>query len=362
VRLAVVGPAHPQKGGVVLHTAWLCQELTARGHDVVLVPWTAPYPTRLYPGELELPSATPETPAVRLARRGLRWWDPLGWWLAGRRAARADRIVAVHVVPAHAPALLTLIRAAADVPVTVIAHNVLPHEPHIGERPLVRRILRRGHPVVVHTATERSRAVDLLPAASLVVARLPPHPPSGVSAQPLAPRVGRLRVLVPGTVRPYKGVDVLIAALVDATDVEVLIAGEIWGDPDQVLAAARRLGVADRVRVQAGYVPAAELSELYAAADVVVLPYLSGTASQHVTLAHGFGRAVIASAVGSFPDQVRDGVDGLLVPPGDEAALAEALREVARPGVLERLTAGIAEADSEQAWDAYVAAVLGDVR
>jgi glycosyltransferase involved in cell wall biosynthesis len=360
VRLAVVGPAHPHKGGVVLHTAWLCQELAARGHHVVLVPWTAPYPAWLYPGRLELPGATPEAPAVRVARRGLRWWDPLGWWLAGRRAAGADRVVVVHVVPAHVPALLTVIRAAGDVPVTVVAHNVLPHEAHAGDRALVRRILRRGRPVVVHTAAEQSLACELDPTAAVVVAEIAPHPPVGVRRQPLSPRGPRLRVLVPGTVRPYKGVDILIAALVGATEAELVVAGEVWGDPDQLTATARRLGVADRVQVKPGYVPAAELAELYAAADVVVLPYLSGTASQHVTLAHAFGRTVIASAVGSFPGQIRDGVDGLLVPPGDEAGLAAALRELWQPGVLERLTSGISGGQPDEQWDFYIAAVLGE--
>ena len=267
----------------------------------------------------------------------------------------------MHVVPAHVPALLAVVRAAGDVRVTVVAHNVLPHEAHPGERTLVSRLLQRGHPVVVHTAAERSLALEVAPSASVVVAGMPPHPPVGVRHQPLPPRGDRLRVLVPGTVRPYKGVAVLIAALVEAGHAEVLVAGEIWGDPEQLVATARRLGVADRLQVRPGYVPAAELPELYAAADVVVLPYLSATASQHVTLAHRFGRTVIASRVGSFPDQIRDDVDGLLVPPGDETALADALEEVWRPGVLERLTAGIDVPESEPAWDAYVAAVLGDL-
>ena len=284
---------------------------------------------------------------MRVARHGLRWWDPLGWWRAGRRAARADRIVVVHVVPAHVPALLTVIRAAGDVPVTVVAHNVLPHETHVGDRALVRRILGRGHPVVVHTAAEQSLARELAPNVSVLVAEFPPHPPLGVRHQPLAPRGARLRVLVPGTVRPYKGVDVLIAALVQATDVEVVVAGEIWGNPDQLVATARRFGVVDRVQVRAGYVPATELADLYAAADVVVLPYLSATASQHVTLAHAFGRTVIASTVGSFPAQIRNGIDGLLVSPGNEAALALALQQLWQPGVLERLTAGIPGAEPD---------------
>ncbi len=60
-------------------------------------------------------------------------------------------------------------------------------------------------------------------------------------------------------------------------------------------------------------------------ADVVVLPYISATQSGVVQLAFGFGKPVITTRVGGLQEVVRDGYNGLVVPPQNEEALAEAI-------------------------------------
>ena len=96
-----------------------------------------------------------------------------------------------------------------------------------------------------------------------------------------------------------------------------------------------------RVEVHGGYVPADRIAGLMAQHDVVALTYRSATASQNALLARRHGLPVLASAVGTFPDQVRDGVDGVLVPPGDRDALVGALRRLAEPGAVDALRAEV---------------------
>ncbi len=62
-RIVVLGPAHPSKGGIAVHTTELARHL-AQGPDadVKLVSWAKLYPELLYPGEVALPDATPEVP------------------------------------------------------------------------------------------------------------------------------------------------------------------------------------------------------------------------------------------------------------------------------------------------------------
>ena len=87
----------------------------------------------------------------------------------------------------------------------------------------------------------------------------------------------------------------------------------------------------DRVTVLPGYVPADRLAELLAGHDVLALTYRSATASQNALLGHAHGLPVLASDVGTFRQQVVDGVDGLVVPPNDEDALVAALRRLSEP-------------------------------
>jgi glycosyltransferase involved in cell wall biosynthesis len=85
------------------------------------------------------------------------------------------------------------------------------------------------------------------------------------------------------------------------------------------------------------------LAALVQQASVVVCPYIDATQSGVVLTSYALGRPVIASAVGGLPEYVRDGQTGLLVAPGDPAALAAAIERVLlEDGLLDRLCSGVA--------------------
>lgn len=359
LRIAVVGPSHPFKGGVAAHTTVLAHELAEAGHDVTLVSWSHLYPSFLYPGEQSVGHGAPDVPPYPRTLRVLSWARPDTWVRAGRRVREADVVVVVHVVPAVVPAHLALLRAAGGnggPRVVVIAHNVLPHEGHPGDRRLVASLLHRADAVLVHS-DEQARAAASLGAVRVKELDLPPHLPGG-PPEPRPPHEGPVRLLALGIVRDYKGVDLLVDALRDVDGLTLTVAGELWGDAGtrvRELAADPRL--AGRVEVHPGYVPADRVAGLLARHDVLTLTYRSATASQNVLLAQRHGLPVLATAVGTFPDQVRDGVDGLLVPPSDRGALVAALRRLAEPGAVAALAGEVHEPDLTGPWAHYVGAI-----
>jgi len=80
-----------------------------------------------------------------------------------------------------------------------------------------------------------------------------------------------------------------------------------------------------------------------------------------VWTAFQFGVPVLVSGTGRLADDVRDGVDGLVVPPDDVDALAGALRRFYEPGVPERMRAAVRPVDPAPYWDRYVDALLRPV-
>jgi glycosyltransferase involved in cell wall biosynthesis len=371
LKVALVGPTHPYKGGVATHTTALAHELRDAGHDVTLVSWSSLYPSALYPGEQAVPGGSPDIDPFPRTLRVLSWARPDTWVRAGRRLREVDVVLVVHVIPAVVPAHLTLLRAAgaggtapsdgihppgAGPRTVLIAHNVLPHEGHPGDRRLMEALLRRVDAVVVHSA-DQARLAAALGAAHVRELELPPHLPGG-PALPRPEHTGPPRLLSLGIVRGYKGVDLLVDALRDVPDLRLTVAGELWGDAGRRvrdLAADPRL--AGRVEVHPGYVPADRIAQLMAQHDVVALTYRTATASQNALLARSHGMPVLASAVGTFPEQVRDGLDGLLVPPSDRPALVAALRHLAEPGVVDRLRAEVPLPDLAGPWANYVGAI-----
>jgi len=354
LKLAIVGPTHPFKGGVSQHTTMLAHRATSAGHDVDLISWTHQYPDRLYPGVQRLPMDRPETPPFPRTTYPLSWRRPDGWLGTGKRLRRHDVIALVLVTPLQIPAYLTIIsalRRRGGCPrLVVLAHNVLPHEQRLGDRFLVRRLFQRVDGVVVHTHGQKELAVGL-DASCVEVVSLPPLLPAASGAR----RGGRRNsLLFFGFIRHYKGLDVLLRALPNVPDVKLVVAGELWGDDNWLRDLLGAPGVQHRVVLELGYVDMARVDELFAGADALVLPYRSGTASSNATLAKLHGIPVVGSWIEAIQAEVEEGVDGLLVPPDDPEALANALCALYRPGCLEQLSAGVQKPDIDGPWRTYV--------
>ncbi|MBX6388919.1 MAG: glycosyltransferase family 4 protein [Frankia sp.] len=369
MRLTIVGPTHPYKGGIAQHTTELAHRLAGRGLDVRIESWSAQYPARLYPGQQRVDA--PEMEPFPATAYPLSWRRPDGWPRLGRRLRRtADVVVIVVVTPVQVPAYLGILaglgrarrrgRPGAGPSVVALCHNVLPHERRAVDEPLVRAVLARADAVLVHTDAEATRA-SALADTPVHVAAMATHLWTTIERAPAAADAARprRRLLFFGLVRPYKGLDVLLRALAAGPpDVALTVAGEFWGGTAATEALAAELGIADRVELRQGYVPAAEVPALFAAADALVLPYRSGTASQNVDLAFLHGRPVVATTVGTLPTAVADGTDGLLVPPDDPEALAAALRRLYEPGVLAALTAKVRPPDATARWERYLDTLL----
>ena len=365
LRIAVVGPTHPYKGGVASHTTELCHELAEAGHDVTLVSWSSLYPSMLYPGEQAVPGGAPDVEPFPRTLRALSWARPDTWVRTGRRLRDMDAIIVVHVIPQGVPSNLAVLRAAGVGRTSssgrgprsiVIAHNVLPHETRPGDRQFMQTLFRRVDSVVVHSDSQAKLASDL-GAAHVRELDLPPHLPGG-PAEKHVDSTGPTRLLALGMVRDYKGVDLLLDAMLDVPDVRLTIAGEMWGDSGRrvkQLAADPRL--AGRVEVHSGYVPADRIAALLARHDVLTLTYRHATASQNVLLAKLHGLPVLATRVGTFGGQVRDGVDGLLVPPDDRAALVDALRRLSDRAYAGKLRSEVRPPDLSGPWAHYVGGI-----
>jgi glycosyltransferase involved in cell wall biosynthesis len=178
VKIAIVGPAHPYKGGSAQHTTMLAHKLSAAGHEVTLLSWRSQYPKRLYPGQL-----TVDEPEVELfpdTQWPLLWYRPDGWWRTGRRIAASgcDAVLLAIVTPFQVPAYLTLARAARarGAKIVAVVHNVLPHEHRRFDEPAMRALLRNVDAVIVHSKEEAALAASLS-SAPLEIAALPLHLP-----------------------------------------------------------------------------------------------------------------------------------------------------------------------------------------
>ncbi len=284
----------------------------------------------------------------------------------------------------HAPAALADLGMRAErvspqsVPVSasmrpklvLTAHDVLPREPRPGQLAAQRRLYERFDAVVVHSEHGRARLlalgidpdrVHVIPHGALTHLAAPTAPQVGGQADT---RVGEVEpppntdgpvVLFFGLLRPYKGLDVLLRAWREMESrppgsrppAELWIVGMPRMDVTRLLADAP-----PNVRLVPRFIPDAELPAYFTRADLVVLPYLEADQSGVLFTALAFGKPLLLSDVGGFPEVAATGA-ARAVPAGDSAALGEALRELladpaARSAMAERARAAAA---GPYSWD-----------
>jgi glycosyltransferase involved in cell wall biosynthesis len=168
------------------------------------------------------------------------------------------------------------------------------------------------------------------------------------------------RVLYAGQLYPWKGVDVLVEAVAAVPSARLVILGGIEGEADtrRIRALADRHRLGGRLEMP-GLVPQARVADELARAAVVAVPFLrTGMTERHTSPLKIFeamaaGRPIVASDLPSSREVLIDGENALLVPPGDAAALAAALRRLLAGGDLARHLAGAAWAAAPRySWDA----------
>ncbi len=165
-------------------------------------------------------------------------------------------------------------------------------------------------------------------------------------------------VAIVGRIDPHKGHDVLLRAcaaieprphvLIVGTEAFADSQARIRGHTDTLQQLANTLGIADRTHFlgHRDDVPA-----VLAGVDVVVVPSTAAeSAPRSIAEAQAAGRAVVASRIGGTPEMIRDGITGLLVPPGNVNALRDGIRGLLQDAA-ERSALGLA--GREQARECY---------
>src|SRR5262245_34145580 len=318
-------------------------------HHHVSAPRNEPHLAFAVPGDL----ATP-TGGYGYDRRIIQELRRLGWQVDVANigdsfpfpsiAQRANGLAILSAVPAGCPMVLdglafgALPEAGAlgsRTPLIALVHQPLALDPGLDTtqadvfRESERAALAAAaHVVVTSEATARILVADYdVPTRHVSVVRpgndpVPPAPGSNDAV---------VRLLSVGSVVPGKGYDLLIAALATLADMpwRLTIAGDRTRNPGaaaQLDADIEAYSLGDRIAVL-GAVPPERTVELYLASDIFVLASRFEGYGMALAEAIAHGLPVVSTTAGAIPDTLPADT-GLLVPPNDVAALAQALRRL----------------------------------
>lgn len=379
MKIVLISPAHPLRGGIAASSERLAQELQHDGHEIVLYSFSLQYPGFLFPGKSQF---TDDPPPPRLViKTRINSVNPINWIIAGLAVARErpDRVIVRFWIPFMGPCLGTVLRVARwfsrkKIHVTALVDNIIPHEKRPGDYLFDHYFVRACDDFVVMSRAVGEEIRHFLPAVSASgegededgVVRFAPHPVYDTYGVPVEKADARLQLALPteapivlffGFIRAYKGLDLLLEALAETPGIHALVAGECYEDWQPYQAIIEKNNLAERVHLHTDFIPADQVRLFFSAADLVVQPYRSATQSGISQIAYHFDKPMVVTNVGGLPEIVTNGISGYVVAP-EAGAIAAAIRDFFEKNRSAEMAAGVHAEKQRFSWKNLVKVLL----
>lgn len=373
MKIRILGPAHPYRGGIAKFDEVLADVFGRQGHDVKIINFTLQYPSFLFPGRTQYTRMAP--PQGLTIERRINSVNPLNWPSVGRAVAREepDLVIPRFWMPFMGPSLGTIARSIKrhrpQTKVIALADNIVPHEHRPGDRPLTAYFLRQTD-AVVYMSNEVGTDLDTFRYRGLRA--MSPHPTYDTYGAPVtkAEACRELNldptldyVLFFGFIRDYKGLDLLLQAWAQLKAAgktagrKLLVAGEYYGNQEKYDTLIQSLDLTHDIVVHDRYIDENQVRYYFGAPDLVVQPYKSATQSGVTQVAYHFGVPMVVTHVGGLPEIVPDGRVGYVVDV-EPQAIADAIDRFYAEQQAEPFRKNIETERQRFTWEALTATFL----
>lgn len=337
MKISIIGPVYPYRGGIAHYTTSLINAMEQGGHIVQTLSFYRQYPKWLYPGKSDR-----DPSLIYKAVNAEYILDPINPFSWNRTISKIidfapDLIVFQWWTPFWALAYSFITSKLKDrgLRTLYLVHNVFPHEKHILDSCLIRLAFRSVNLFITQTDQESRFLKTIKPKSRFIIHPHPIYLPYEIPT--ITKHEARRQLNIPlekptilffGIIRPYKGLDVLLeslGALRRYCDPPFLIvAGEVWGKKEY-LKKISELELEASVLFDNRYIPDEIVPLYFSAADLFVAPYLEATQSGAIKLAMGYDLPIIMSeAVATDPD-MHDHNGLRIIPTADSHALEIAI-------------------------------------
>ena len=371
MKIIIVGPSHPYRGGIAAFTDRLANEFQVEGADVELYTFTLQYPSILFPGKTQYSDAlAPED--IKIFRK-INSINPFTWIKTAKeiKAKNPDIVVFAYWMSFFAPCyaqMAKIISKNKNTRCIGLVHNMMPHERSLLDRLLSPCFVKRMH---AFAALSKSVLNDVSKLDKKSKPKLfSPHPlydhygdreDKAVALSSLYLDDNYNYLLFFGLIREYKGLDLLLKAMsderLDNYPLKLIVAGEFYEKKEPYLQMIDNLDIKDRVIVCDKYIPDEEVKNFFNLADMVVQPYKSATQSGVTQVAYHFEKPMLVTDVGGLREIVPDGKVGYVVEP-EPKKIADAICDFYDNDRKEFFEANIVEEKKKYEWSKMTETIM----
>lgn len=371
MKIIIVGPSHPYRGGIAAFTDRLADEFQVEGADVELYTFTLQYPSILFPGKTQYSDA-PAPEDIKIFRK-INSINPFTWIKTAKeiKAKNPDIVVFAYWMSFFAPCyaqMAKIISKNKNTRCIGLVHNMMPHERSLLDRLLSPCFVKKMH---AFAALSKSVLDDVSKLDKKSKPKLfSPHPlydhygdreDKAVALSSLYLDDNYNYLLFFGLIREYKGLDLLLKAMsderLDNYPLKLIVAGEFYEKKEPYLQMIDNLDIKDRVIVCDKYIPDEEVKNFFNLADMVVQPYKSATQSGVTQVAYHFERPMLVTDVGGLREIVPDGKVGYVVEP-EPKKIADAICDFYDNDRKEFFEANIVEEKKKYEWSKMTETIM----
>ena len=342
MKIVIVGPAYPYRGGPSTFISYLYNSLKDK-FEIKIYNYTLLYPSILFPGKTQYDESETSkfiVPNERLVNS----ISPFNWITTAKRILKEkpDLVVFDWWQPFFGLShffISLFIKKQYKGKIVFITENFISHEARFIDSFLTRLGLKNADHFIALSKIVEEDLKSISGKRKIHRAELPPFdlynlPDEKIIKQEqenLGFKEDDNILLFFGYVRKYKGLDLLIKTMpyiiTSNPNARLLIVGEFYDDPSVYLNLIKELKIDKSVKVVNRFVKNEEVGIYYGMADLVVLPYRSATQSAVLNVSYSFKKPVVATKVGGLEEFVEDGKTGFLVKPDSSKALAEGINK-----------------------------------
>lgn len=369
MKIFIIGPAYPLRGGPAQFNENLCAELVEAGHDAQIISYSLQYPSILFPGSTQLEQGGAPPTGIKIHTL-INSVNPFSWRRTAKfiRKEKPDFILFRYWLPFFGPALGTIARLVRKhTKVIALTDNVLPHEPRIGDTMFTKYFVKGcdGFITMSRTVLQDLERFTMNPHKVYS-----PHPMYETYGPPVSKQEARRAlnlgdndhiVLFFGLIRYYKGLDFLLEAMADPEvkkeNIRLLIAGEFYEDQSRYLKLIEDLKIGGNVILHDKFIPNTDVRYYFCAADIVAQTYRNATNSGVTMVAFYYDKPVLVTNVGGLKEIVPDGSCGYVVE-RSSGQIAFAILDFFKNGREATFSSNVREEKKKYEWPAFINQLL----
>lgn len=370
LKIFIIGPAYPLRGGPAQFNENLCAELVKQGHDAQIISYSLQYPGFLFPGSSQY-EVSGSAPAGIKIHTLINTVNPFNWIKVSRfiKKEKPDFILFRYWLPFFGPCLGSIARMVrATTKVLALTDNIIPHETRIGDKLFTRYFVKGCHGFIAMSKTVLNDIAHFSNTQNKVYS---PHPMyetygTAVSMEEARKKLGinpeDKLVLFFGLIRHYKGLDILMEAMshpeIKNQNIKLLVAGEFYEDKQPYLHLIQQLGLQNQVILHDTFIPNEDVRYYFCASNLVAQTYRHATNSGVTMVGYFYEKPMLVTNVGGLAEIVPNETCGY-VTDTSVPVISEKILDYFSQNKEAEFTKHVIEEKKKYEWSAFINALTG---